>query len=363
MAMGSELIPEGARCKPGTVAMLRRIKGDADGRLVVVREPAGYLGALVGSARPVFCWTVRLLGPPAESDGQPSRSLYVPDRCLVPLATMSEEAMKALLEEHRRHDFEAALADLAGQLGATDLPRDVFARLAMHVAEQQAIRHALQVVPVGETLHEIGFKPAYPGGEALQWVTVRSGIELRLSAGPAMFGDWVIAAHGVGHRTLICDERHLPTEGARGQIVQTVLAMWRDAGTGPEPAPHALHIGEVYQRHQADLRRYRTDLPTLYLDAQVFRATRRWLIERHGNMDPPAIVQLDHADGLLRLEVGPVAYGCPAQGVWIEPRSIALSDLAYMQVDVLRRRGNLTLEQADHELRLNGWHLRSNLDA
>lgn len=356
--MDRELIPEGARGKPGTVAMLRRLKGDADGRLVVVREPAGYPGALVGSARPVFCWTVQLLGPPAERDGQPSRAFHVPDRCLVPLATMSDEALKALLEEHRRHDFEAALADLAGQLGATDLPHEVFARLAMRVAEQQAIQKALQVVPVAEALQEIGFKPAHAGGEALEWATVRSGIELRLRAGPAVFGDWLIAAYGVGHRTLVCDERHLPAEGARGQIVQTVLAMWRDAGTGPAPAPDALHIGEVYQRHQADLRRYRTDLPTLHLDAKVFRATRRWLIERHGHMDPPAIVRLDHADGLLRLEAESVAYGCPAQGVWIEPRTISLSDLSGVPSDLLRRR-HVVLEQGENELRLNDWSLAS----
>lgn len=359
--MSEPPVPDHARGKVGMVAMLRRMKGASEGRLAVVHEPAGYLSTLIGSARPVFCWTVHLLGPPVACGDGLTRDLYVPDRCLVPLGSMSDDVMRMLVRAHAEEELHAALADLRTLPHATDVPMKTFARLAELVAERQGIEHALEVVPVASALREIGFHPQHPGGDVLEWVSVSSGIELHFDAGPGLFESWTIATSGRNDRTLVCDERELPPEAPRGQIVQVVLAMWRDASSGQALTPGALRLGDLYARHQRDLEALGTGLPRLRVDGQVFRATRRWLTERHGYMDQSTVVRLDLSDRLLRLEVDSVVYGCPAHGSWLEPRAVLLSDLAAIPSDVLRRR-ELELEQGEDDLRFNGWSVRSPIE-
>lgn len=54
--MNKIVIPEKTTGRIGMVAVLKRVRECDLGKLVVLREPAGFLTSLIGSAKPVFAW-------------------------------------------------------------------------------------------------------------------------------------------------------------------------------------------------------------------------------------------------------------------------------------------------------------------
>lgn len=353
-------IPEAAIGRPGMVAMLRRLGDEADGRLVVVREPVGFLTTMVRSPRPVFCWLARLLGRQATIHGQIARDIHVPDACLFPMGALSNEELAALIRTQGAADFTAALIDLRDTLGATDLPVDEFERFADRAAQQIGIERALEVIATPKALREIGFVPERVDGDALIWAGVHAGTELRFHAGANLYMGWTLVATANARREAIWDEQQLPLEAPRGQIVARVLHMWQAAFPGA-PVPDALRLGDVHQRHQRLLRGIAPGLPTLHPHPVAFRAIRKWLIGPDGAAHSGLVdlwVRLSHDDAMLRIEIDGAPYGCPAGGTWVEAREVRLQDLAAVPTEVLRRQ-SLTLVQMEDCILINDWRLPS----
>lgn len=343
--------PSGSIGRVGMVAALRNVRSEPVGKLVVVCEPAGWLSTLVGASKPTFCWRVQSLGTPLNAPDKPGRSAYVPDRCLVPLGSMSEEALAALLRADAEADFDEALDDFAQILASVDITEHGFEE-AMHRAGDCALTvHALEGVPVTTALREVGFRAADPEGSSLSWIVPGCATEARFDAAQDWFGGWRLSVSLRRPREVVHIERQLPEVAPRGQIVALVRSMWLEA-MPEEQAPGALRVGRLYDRHRKDLRKVGLALPTLSLDAEVFRAVRRWIVARHDRQGSSVPVRLSFVDGLLRFEVDGMAYGCPARGVWVDDRCLSVAALAPRAMSFPRSR-TVTVSQEVGQLRFN----------
>jgi hypothetical protein len=343
--MNGIAIPAGAVGRVGLVAALKGVPEADLGKLVVVREPAGVVTALVGSATPIFAWRVQTLGSPIKIRGRLGRYLYVADRCLMPVGDMTAAEIAFLCESQAQDDLDSVWKDL-DLIMARDPPSAETLQRAIHgAAECLAIRLALEVMPVSAVLQETGFVPEH-GGEALQWTGIHQGTELHLFASADWLGNWRIAGTAHLPRQAVWDERCLPAEAPRGQILKTILDIWRTA-FGRAAAPDCLEVGLTYEQHRRALGKLRLDAPELDVDPAVFRQTLRWLRERHGDLlGQKAVVTLTFADGLLRLETEGFTYGCPARGTWVDECQVPLMDLLAVAADVSRARRICLVESA-----------------
>ncbi len=348
-------IPVDARCRVGMVAMLGRLRAESNGKLVVVREPAGYLSTMVGCNKPAFSWYVHSLGAPLQCKDRPSRDAYVADICLTPVGEMTEAQIKKLIKSDALADFNEAKDDLYKILAKSNMTAEQLHQQVEMAGHQFAIQHALEVVPTGTVLREIGFRLCQPDGEVLEWAGVHKGNELRFSAGRDFAAAWLVVATGHTARTATWDERLLLEEAPRGHVLQVVLSMWRSAFKSisqPVPTPDCLALGLVYEKHCKVMSRIGTGLPSLRLDPQVFRATRKLILARYHRPGENATVWLSHADGLLRLAVGSTVFGVPARGIWVEDREISMDDFAAIPAQVMRHR-SFELEQSAEHLSIN----------
>ena len=345
-------IPENATGHVGMVAALKRVHECDLGKLVVLREPAGFMTILVGSEKPVFGWLALSLGEPIVCNGKPSRSIYVADRCLIPMSDMPDSEVKTIAHSQAEKDFDAALDDLAQIVETQQLTPEDLDRAINKSVPQFEIQRALEIVAVPVALQEIGFTPSSETGEVFQWAGIHNGMELRFHAGQEWFDRWVLLATGTSTRKWVCDERRLPNEAPRGKIVQTVLDIWRSA-FGKSSIPDSLELGDVYTQHMADMRRTNPGAPALSVDAQVFRATLKWLAERHlTTPDSAHELSLAFENGLLWLRIDEATYTCPAHGQWIGDYIVPVVELANLPPKA--RRGAIRIEQGLDYIVVNG---------
>lgn len=359
--MSTDPVPSKAVGRVGLVAQVRGGPPALEGRLVVVREPAGRLCAVLGLRRPTFCWTVRLMGAPVTLEGREVRDVYLPDRCLVPLSDLSEAGLGALLQDQFQADREALLGRLRRRLGAEGQTLDAVERIAIQLKARLDIDRALERMAVPQALAQIGFRPQGEGSEVLVRTLAWKGFELTLSAGRHWRLGWTVVGHGrrTGEGTWI--ERDLPEEAALGDVAEAVLAVWWQAGGFPQgsPVPEGLELGLTARRHRQWLQRACGGMPALQVDRTVFRAVCKWLRDAGSQDlldDGHPRIRLSQEGALLRLEVHGTAYGCPAQGLWVEPCELRLRDLVAIPETALRGR-RLVLVQAVDAVWLAGVRL------
>lgn len=357
MLMDPLAIPPNAKGHVGLVALLDHVPAPSKGRLVVLREPAGHLTTLVGSKTPVFSWLVHSLGSPLPCKDKASRDGYVPDRCLVPVSSMTPARVKRLVRDDALADFEAAMADLGKILKASTMTREEFELRLDAAARQFAFERCLDVVPIVTVLQEIGFRRDRPDGETLAWAGAHGGHELNVQACQDCAGSWMLVASGRTERRLIWNERLVPVNASRGQVVEVMLAMWLSAF--PEaPVPACLEFGTLHRQHCTDMRRVGIELPTLVFDGQLFRRLRKLLIEALKASGEQTVIRLSCSEGMLRIEGEGVALGLSAGGVWVDDREITLNELMNIPTWALRR-PVITLRQSLLGLELNGWGMPS----
>ncbi len=360
--MTSIPIPENAIGKVGMVAMLRRLGDEHQGKLVAVRVPVGFISTLTPSGSKTFAWQVLVLGDPVIVNGKSSREIVVADRCLVPVSQIEPEDVNKLAIAKAELEFDLALAELRRYLAAHPMSPGELDLQVDRCAEQFEIQHALSVVSVAVVLEELGFRVTSQEAESSwHWSGVHEGVELYVMAGQDMFGRWSLVGRLVSSRQLVWDERVVPEDGSRGSIALIVLELWRTAFGKSTPAPLVLQIAEVYERHRQDMRALNIGLPTIYVDGEVFRATRRWLVQRHGHQAfdaAPAqdkLVTFNFEDGLLlRISIDRTAYGCPAQGAWIDKLQVQLVDLLKVPHWALRGAW-IRVQVSSMFFSLNGW--------
>lgn len=335
----------------GRQGMVARVDGWPalpDGRLVVLQDDAGLLTGLVGSTVPEASWRCRLLGAPLVEDGQQRSLLYVPERCLTPVGEMNDDQVQELARQQAEAKADALVAELGRALaGPVDVSEEQLAR----AGEQALIEHSLEHVATATALREAGFRTVNPGGELLRRDIAWSKVRLRLEAAPTPFGTWQLTSAGVAPGEIHCDEAMLPGEAPRGEVLAEVLRLWRSAcPQGPVPAK--LEPGGVFIRHRQAVRAA-AQPPAIEADPQVFRAILRWLREQFGYRAEELSAALSHGDGLLRIEVNGVAFGCPARGLWPEGCAMGLADLLSLLGGGTLRRRRLTLTLTPATLVIN----------
>lgn len=345
-------VPAKAIGHVGMVALLKRVKESETGRVVVLREPAGWVTSLVGSERPVFAWLAMTLGEPMVMNAKPARDIYVADACLIPMSSVSESEIEALVRTQTRQDFDDAKDDLVRCLNAEDMDEAEFEEFLEKAARQIFIEKALEIVATSVALREIGFKQTQADGETLRWTGIHEGREIRIEAGPDPFGVWDLSAVCVTKREAMFDQARLPPEVPRGFVFQRVLKFWRMAFKNA-PDPDCLQLGAMYEEHLKAMRKANPGPPMLYADGKVFRMTVRWLRERHVYFGEPKELRLSYADNLLRLEIDGVVYGCPARGSWMDDCTIKLDDLLAMPTGTLGR-GVVSIGRVDQGLIVRG---------
>ena len=342
--MGMIKIPENTVGRVGMIASLKRLPEENVGKLVLIMEPAGMVSTLVGSDKPVFAWLAIALGEQISVNGRASRHLYVPDACMIPVSQVSEEELEALSKKTNETDFEAALDDLARTVNADELTWSEVEGSIERAANLFAIDACLQQVATHVALQEIGFRPSKPNPDSLEWALLHEGVELRYNATIDPFDMWHLIGTGNAARTALFDAKLLPAEGKRGEVFLTLLKLYRSFFP-KAPCPPELEVAAIYERYLKDRRQLQPGLPRLYADGQVFRATLKWLAERHVDiLGQVKHVTLSHDSGLLRLSLEDVAYGCPAHGSLVGPCIIQLADL--LSIPPHDRRGrSISIEQ------------------
>jgi hypothetical protein len=292
----------------------------------------------------VFAWQVLVLGhDPIDLNGKASREIVVADRCLKPVSQIEPEQVNALAMARAHLDLDEALADIGRYLERHPMTPEAFEARVEAAAEQAHFQHVLEAVPLAVALKAIDFRPTSSDEHCVwRWSGMYKGVELLVVAAPEMFGGWTIVGKCVTARVRMWDERVVIGDQPRGKVASLVLDLWRTAFGREAAVPTSLNIALCYEQHQKDIRRVKIGLPTLYVDGEVLRSTRRWLAQRHGLRDgaygplPDCPVALSFSDGLLRFEVAGEACGCPAQGVWVEDCRISLREFLAMPYWKLR---------------------------
>jgi len=329
MSTGAVQVPDGARGRVGLVAMLRRVATEVEGRLVAVRLPVGFVSSL-GGVRPVFAWQVLVLGDPVDLDGKACREVVVADTCLEPVSHIEPDQVEEMVKAGLYRDFDEAMAKVHTLLATRALTPEELDAEVERAAEEATVRYALEVVPVDTALRDLTFRLISKDSTTLHWSGMHQGVELYVFAGTVMFGRWIITGKCVTARKLMWDEHVLADREPRGRVALHILKLWRSAFGRDAPAPGNLQLALVYERHLADIKQLEIGLPTLKVDGEILRATRRWIAQRHGQ-DPDEVgpppdrqVTLAFRDGLLRFEIDGEAYGCPAHGVWLGDCQVSL---------------------------------------
>jgi hypothetical protein len=249
--MGKIHIPENAVGYIGLVAALKRVREENCGKLVVVREPAGFVTDLVGAKKPTFAWLAQTMGEPINCHGKPSRTIYVADSCLMPLTEFYPDEVERLVKAQAETDFKAALEDLKRIMTENDLTADDIEDAMLKAADQAAIQQALEVVPVAQALKDAGFRQAIPDGDELKWSGIHKGVELLVGACPDGFGRWHVIGTANSRDLALCKEAYLENNVPRGFAVQVIFDIWQSA-FGKAVVPDCLQLGRIYQQHCND---------------------------------------------------------------------------------------------------------------
>lgn len=355
-------VPESAVGRVGMVAMLKRVRPDAVGRLVALRHPVGMLSTLSDIPGSVFAWRALILGKPIEFEGRLQPELNIADRCLVPVSLLTSKQVERLRKGQAMRDMAVALKDLQRLLKVRELRSQLLDRANARTANLSAIQLALQVVPVATALREIGFRTLHKGSSVWQWSGMHQGTELAVTAAPDLFDQWQIVGKCVTADTWMWDERRLPEVGPRGAAVLMVLCLWR-AAFGEVSAPDCLDLGAPYERHRHDIDRMQLGRPTLTVDGEGLRAVRRRLARdwglQHGEVGPlpDEHLQLSFREGLLRFQVRDQVLCCQAHGLWVDDCVVSLR--GFISLSPWRLRGeSLALLHEAELLRFKGQVVR-----
>lgn len=108
MSLSGVPVPVGAVGRVGLVALLRRVRPEAQGRLVLVQRPIGPDTSLSNTATPVFAWQVLVLGEPVDIGGKPCRQIHVADSSLMPVSQLDTEQAKAVSDKRARQNRRSA---------------------------------------------------------------------------------------------------------------------------------------------------------------------------------------------------------------------------------------------------------------
>lgn len=311
--------------------------------------------SLVGSNKPVFAWLAQALGEPIDCHGKQSRSIYVADRCLIPISEMTDSDIEIISRSQAQADFDSALQEMKELIDRSDITPEELGHFVDKAGAQFFIERALEVVAVPVALREIGFYPSPESpesDESLVWTGIHEGMELHFLAGEKWIANWMIVGTGNSKRKAVWDERVLPSQAPRGKIVSTVLDIWRIA-FGKSVTPDCLKLGEAFERHQSEMSSLNLGLPNLWAAPQVFRAILKWLRPQYGYTSPESLVTLSYHNGLLRFDVEGSAFGCPAGGHWVDDCKVRLADLVDLYAEVSRTR-NIRLERAADHITVNG---------
>ncbi len=351
-------IPENAAGRVGLVASLNRVNERDIGKLVVVKEPAGFVTSLVGSTKPVFAWLVQVLGKPIDVYGKESRNIYVADPCLVPFGEIPEDEIEKISRAQVQEDIDAALQELKVLFKWDDVTNNELEQLLNQTGEQFFLERALEVVPVSTALREIGFRSSFDqfSNDALAWTGIHNGIEIRFMAGQDWSFQWKIVGTCNTGRQMVWDERLLPGEMQRGKVVSTILSVWRDAFRDA-PIPDCLQLGELFDKHQEDMRSLTIGVPSLSVEPRVFRAILRWLRPKYDYASPGGFVTLSYNDGLLRIDAERASFGCPAVGRWVDACKVYVADLIGLY-EKFYRSERIELAQSANHILVNGQRLR-----
>lgn len=246
--MGKIETPKNAVGYMGLVAALKRVREEDCGKLVVVREPAGFVTDLIGAKKPTFAWLVQAMGEPINCRGKLSRTVYVADSCLIPLTELYPDEVERLAKAQAEADFKAALDDLKQIMAENDLTAEDIEDAMLKAADRAANQQALEVVPVAQALKEVGFWPAIPEGDTLKWSGIHNGVELMVSACSDGFGRWHVIGTANSRDLALCKEAYMENNLPRGAVVQAILEIWESA-FGKAVVPDCLHIGRIYKFH------------------------------------------------------------------------------------------------------------------
>jgi hypothetical protein len=340
------------------IAALRAVKPSEVGKLVLVRHPVGLQPDPRQRGGEAFHWQVLALGAEVMVNGKACRDLVVPDDCLSPVSKVDPRQVERLVKRQARMDFDAAAADLARFLNNHPMTGEELEACIERAGEMTLFEHVLQVVPVATALAELGFIPG-GGGGTWDWSAPHLGATLTISANPDLFQRWQLVGICKTSEQAMWDERFLEARESRGKVASMVLGFWRRAFGASAPVPPTLSAGEVYNRHQRDLRRLSLDSPpTLWVDGKTLRATRRVLAERYvldrsevGPLpDVPMAVSFD--EHLLHIEVQGGRYAVQARGIWVDDCRISLRE--FLAISPQRLRGQeIRLEQTRPALEFN----------
>lgn len=357
-------IPPHAVGRIGMVAQLQRVRPDQVGKLVLVRFPVGSMSSLAACAKPVFAWQVMALGEPVEASTRSLRNIIVADRCLKPVCQLDPAEGDALAIRQAEQEAGEALADLRRILDAHPLTPEDLDAFVDKAAGQFSMQRLLEGVPVAVALKELGFRPMGSGDDAgWQWSGVHLGSELHVLAGPDLFGRWMLVGRNHSQRQAMSDERMLSDVEPRGKVVSLVLDLWRNAFGRGAPVPGDFQDALAYEQHLRDMRSLKIGRPALHADGEVLRAIRRWLLQRAGRnsdedgLEPDEAMSLAFDNGALRLRARGQAYGCPADGVWVDDCEVSLREFLAIPVGQFRGR-RIVVERSEQLLAINSHPLR-----
>ena len=259
--MSSDSRAQGLIGHIGMIASRSDVEGEDAGRLYVLREPAGMLTTLIGSDVPLSAWLARALSSPTTGTTSPPRDIYIADRCLVPVSQISELELEVLISAQNQREFDAAVAETQESMGDSENSEAEMDAMIERAARQFFMQFSLRVAAVPVTLREIGFSLAEERGRSLVWLLEDAGLALHLKASPDEEGQWRLIADFPGRAGAIPEVILLPAEAPRGRVVASLLSLWRAAY--PSAAmPDVLEMGDMYNRHQGEMRHLLAPLPT-----------------------------------------------------------------------------------------------------
>lgn len=357
-------VPVGAVGRVGLVAQLRRVRPEAQGRLVLVQRPLGPDSSLSNNARPVFAWQVLVLGEPVDISGRPCRHIHVADASLLPVSQLDAEQAKAVSGLRARQDLQIGLDELHRLLEGQEAGSAALAaqRACRGEGDESTggLPDLLRVEPIPTTLRALGFNCTGDDDESpWHWSGHHHGTEVYVTAGPDMFGRWQLTGRSKSPRTAMWSESLLLDEEPRGAVALKVLILWREAFGTAAPVPPQLVAGVAYEQHIKDMQPLRVATPTLIADGEVLRAIRRWLDRRcgagrRGGVPDDVMLALAFAEGMLQLKVGATCYGCPASGIWVSDCRVSLRK--FVDIPAWAWRGGAArVEQTAESLMVNGF--------
>jgi hypothetical protein len=351
------------RLDRGDVALFRWLSVHSDGKVVVLLNEVLAESASTHQSRQQISWKVLVLGDPVLINNKQCRHIVVSEDRLQMTGHLTEVELDSVTRRQASSDFESAMQDLLSIVERRQLTQEQLNSAVEKAGERAGIEHALEVVATPTVLRELGFLPSHPDCEnSLEWIGTHLGNPLKVFSGTDLFGNWAITGACSQPDQLMWDERIVLPSEPRGKLALVVLDLWRNAFGRSAPIPAQLNVAVLYELHRRHQDAFRIGLPTMHVDGEVFRATRRWLIQRHGHLlsipntaDQPSVA-LNFDGSLIHFRTESEHFACPAKGAWADDCCVPLQ--ALMDIPSWCLRGKLLhLVRYQCALELRGFEL------